>query len=475
MIRRLALFILLTVFLIQPYYGYSSSEASDSKSVANHQSSPAAYLPMVAKSAIVNRESIFGALMPFLNASNGLDLMTLAHSYWAPRDLYWKNLQPAEGTMNWAGVADREQEFLTAVRAGYNVILILDQTPDWALKPGFACGAVAQDKLAAMGDVLYEIVARYSAPPYNIRYYQISNEPDAAGIIGCWGDVNDAYYGGGYYGEMLKVVYPRIKAANPNAQVLVGGLLLDCDPVNTPGQCTGDFEYKARSSRFFEGILRANAGNSFDGVTFHAYDYYTGPGTFNNGNWNTDNTTNGPSLNVKAAFLRSVMDQYGVTGKYLMNTEVALLCGSVGNEPPCLEDALQQTKSAYVVQSYVGAMASGLKANVWFYAVGGWRASGLINDSLQPNPAYYAYQFSAVMLGKASFVKKVVVPGNNFFVYEFTNGGMKIWVIWSVDGQPGTFSFSEMPVALFDMQGSPLGASTERTIDWKPVFAVFRQ
>jgi hypothetical protein len=39
-------------------------------------------------------------------------------------------------------------------------------------------------------------------------------------------------FGGEYYGNMLKIVYPAIKSADPQAQVLVGGLLLDCDPVN---------------------------------------------------------------------------------------------------------------------------------------------------------------------------------------------------------------------------------------------------
>ena len=36
------------------------------------------------------------------------------------------------------------------------------------------------------------------------------------------------YYGGGYYGEMLKAVYPQIKAVNLQSQVH-GWILLDCD------------------------------------------------------------------------------------------------------------------------------------------------------------------------------------------------------------------------------------------------------
>ncbi len=54
-------------------------------------------------------------------------------------------------------------------------------------------------------------------------------------IFGCWGDPNDkTYYGGEYYAEMLKRAYPAVKAANPQAIVLNGGLLLDCDPRYPP-------------------------------------------------------------------------------------------------------------------------------------------------------------------------------------------------------------------------------------------------
>ena len=46
-------------------------------------------------------------------------------------------------------------------------------------------------------------------------------------MFGCWDDPEDAYYGGEYYAEMLKVVYPVIKEADPEAKVLFGGLLYE--------------------------------------------------------------------------------------------------------------------------------------------------------------------------------------------------------------------------------------------------------
>jgi hypothetical protein len=83
---------------------------------------------------------------------------------------------------------------------------------------------------------MHDLVARYSVPPYNVKYWELWNEPDVdpalAGLIGgdipfgCWGDSTDPYYGGGYYAEMLKAVYPRIKAADPQAQVARGRIAL---------------------------------------------------------------------------------------------------------------------------------------------------------------------------------------------------------------------------------------------------------
>src|SRR5512145_713220 len=114
------------------------------------------------------------------------------------------------------------------------MIAIIGSTPTWALKSGYTCGAVSQAALEEFGDFVFDAVQRYSAPPYNVKYWELWNEPDVVNYLGCWGDEADPYYGGSYYAEMLKVAYPKIKAADPEAQVLTGGLLLDCDPVNPP-------------------------------------------------------------------------------------------------------------------------------------------------------------------------------------------------------------------------------------------------
>jgi hypothetical protein len=64
------------------------------------------------------------------------------------------------------------------------------------------------------------MVAHFSASPYNLIYWEMGNEPDVAVIdgewvYGCWGETGDEYFGGGYYGDMLKQVYPIMKTTHP--------------------------------------------------------------------------------------------------------------------------------------------------------------------------------------------------------------------------------------------------------------------
>ena len=153
---------------------------------------------------------------------------------------------------------------------GIQPIIEVQFTPTWAQKvPGYSCGPIREDKLAAFANFMEQVVLRYgSASPYRVRYWQLGNEVDLApqevatdNIYGCWVDLNDPGYGGGYYAEMLKVVYPRIKAADPNAQVMMGGLLLECDPYNAD-PCTN--ERRKKSGYFLQGVLDAGGGDYFD-------------------------------------------------------------------------------------------------------------------------------------------------------------------------------------------------------------------
>ena len=301
-----------------------------------------------------------------------------------------------------------------------------------------------------------QLVDRYKDPPYGVKYWQIWNEPDApvndsSNPYGCWGDPNDtANYGGDDYGAMLQVVYPAVKSVDPDAQVLIGGLLLDCDPEGGCSQGTAPPE----SALFLKGILTSGAGGSFDGVAFHAYDHYAGElGTYGNSNWRSSWSGQGPVLAAKAAFIREVLADHGVTGKYLMNTETAVLCGANGDPPgqgPCSSDpasTFERTKADYVAQTFAAAQAGGLKANIW-YNVFGWRNSGLLNNDHTTRPAYDALAFARLTLPNPSFLgglSEADVGGASVLGYKFTQDGRQIWLLWSVSSFPQAITLPSTP------------------------------
>ncbi len=365
-----------------------------------------------------------------------------------------------------------------AANRGLEVILIIRGTPAWASAvSGPPCGPIRREYLSDFASFVREAVERYSAPPFNVKYWELGNEPDIAPVhvpfgnpYGCWGDRRSPDYGGAYYAEMLKEVYPQIKAADPEAQVVLGGLLLDCDPLTPPETAPGSGVRKdCTASKFLTGVLENGGGDFLDGVSFHAYDYYFGElGEYSNPNWHSAWNTTGPVLIAKSRYLRSLLTQYGYPDKFLMNTEVAILCGRTGSEGPCLTDRFNQTKAYYLAQAYAAARAEDLKANIW-YSLLGWRASQLANQSLQPAPAYRAYQFSASRLQHAAYLGEVAdypsIKG-----YEFYGNGKRLWILWSQDGSAHTVVLPFTPVGVYDTFGNPLPVSGSIEATWAPVY-----
>jgi hypothetical protein len=274
---------------------------------------------------------------------------------------------------------------------------------------------------------------------------------------------------------MLKAVYPQIKAADPEAQVLVGGLLLDCNP-NIEGMCG----QASNQPRFLEGILRHNddndGGNYFDGVSFHAYDFFGGElGDYVSPKWDSTEAT-GPVVIAKAEYLNSLLNNpdFGAPGKYLLNTETALVCGGAFDSPgtpPCESDptsAYELTKAYYVPQVYSAGQALGLRANIW-YSVHGWRNSDLLNFDLTKRPAYTAYAFARNMLLDAVFVRKIdEFP--SVMGYEFTDGNRVIWVIWSTDRTNHSITLSSLPDKIFDALGATIPISNPLQVGLKPLY-----
>lgn len=390
------------------------------------------------------------------------------------RDIAWRDIEPVQGEYHWEALGQLETELRNARAANVTPILNVQMTPDWAqgVRP-YACGPIRRDKFDAFADFMVQLVERYgSGSEYNVRYWQIANEPDiAVGIVGpdsvfgCWGDLNDPYYGGKYFGEMLQVVYPRIKAADPNAVVIMGGLLLECDPytMTVPDTCRN--EERLKSGYFLEGVLIGKGAENVDMIDVHNYglldmnlparmtDYY---------NWS--GPQGGTGIPEKVAFVRRLLEKYGRPDLPIMISEVALKC-----ETP--SDDCQDVGSAYIPRAYAEGYGLGLHGMIYYALITEFMYKGLLLEDHTPKKQYYAYQYLGSQLSWVEHVGPVTqfsgVEGQEF-KQSFIR---RLWILWSADGTDQTITLPDDFVQAFDKYGNVVPVADQKlVVGWSPVY-----
>lgn len=381
----------------------------------------------------------------------------------------WRNLQPNENDpIDWSKLAAFENELRLLQQNRVRPIVTIIDFPYWATIPTArtdgqpsSCAPIRSEKLEAFGQFMRILADRYKAPEYNVHIWEMGNEPDVDpnwledpnSPFGCWGDKNDPFYGGRYYGEMLKVVTPQIKSANPKAEVWIGGLLLD-SPNSAPEQ--GKPEY------FLKGILEAGAAPYFDVVPYHLYTSYTKQiidyDLFGNGKWQNL----GGGVLGKARFLRQIMSEYGVSKPVFLN-EMGFACPNdwtkwdwcVGEGNPPQE--FFRLQADYIVRSIPRGMSEGISGFIWYTLDGpGWRYSGLLDhDNKSPKPVYHAYVQLEKML-RALKYHSPVSYGEGIEGYAFGPKG-HVEVLWS---KTNAVVAVDVPTAGFqaayDRDGAPL-------------------
>jgi hypothetical protein len=290
-------------------------------------------------------------------------------------------------------------------------------------------------------------------------------------VFGCWGNADDPeYYGGRQYGEMLKVVTPVIRQADPKAQVWIGGLLLD-RPIANSG-C--GLPSCGRPEWFLKGILQAGAGPYFDVLAYHAYLYYGGPKVdpdiLTTSIWYP--TWGGITVG-KARFLRQILQSYGVNNKSLSSNETALLYPS-----GIPEESFYQAQADHVVRSYTRALAENISSLFWFTLEGPeWRYSGLLNHG-NPNPSFIAYQQLIQRLNNARFIGTVTYNAI-IEAYAFDNRQQKIQVVWTKMDQTIEVQIPGAKfIAAYSRDGNPItptpsGQDYLLSVGFSPVYLVF--
>lgn len=93
---------------------------------------------------------------------------------WVRSDLPWPNIEPQKGKWVWGG-ADGTIKKVEGM--GLQFLPMVGYTPDWAAANPADKGKGPAKNPQDWTDFVEQVVARYSAPPYNLRYFQVWNEP----------------------------------------------------------------------------------------------------------------------------------------------------------------------------------------------------------------------------------------------------------------------------------------------------------
>ncbi|MCS6801352.1 MAG: hypothetical protein RMM58_02665 [Chloroflexota bacterium] len=411
---------------------------------------------------------------------------------WVRTFLTWEEIEPVQTsppTYNWAS-ADQAIRLLR--EQGVNPLVNIVDPPTWAAFP--TCGPF---RTAAMQNRWLQFVRaaveRYKQPPYNVRYWVLYNEPDfriqnpndkfgGGWGGGCWG--NHA----AEYGALLRATYPVIKAADPQAIVVMGPLAADgCEP--------------SFNCAFLREVLdpaKGNAAGSFDMVSFNYFPFYRR-------NWEQFGT----SLLGKAEGFRRTMAEFGTVKPIIVAETGIVLDGT---------PATEQAQANYVAQALTLALAdngrgdgNGVQIAVWFTLRDSddpndrW---GLLTPRGEIKPSFRVFQTWVKELAGARLLRNESEPtyGNSparrcdtgpFFCdalqkYVFAVGDEEKWVLW-IDSGPQRHGDRyrtdatrtvELPadrlVVVRDMMGGLLpvtrrGATAILTVTESPVYVTLRR
>lgn len=369
---------------------------------------------------------------------------------WVRRNaLRWSEIEPVRGAgyrWNTPSVRALERQLVEASQRDLRAILVVHSSPHWAVTPyGADCAPINAEFYDDYVRFLSEAVRRYSGPPYNVRFWELGNEPDAYvfssdAVFGCWGQPEQELYGGQAYGELLKRAYPAVKAIAPKAQVLNGGLLLD-----EPYVASTD---AGRSARFLEGMLEVGAGNSFDILAFHSYSFYAGT---------PDGTTG--SVDWKPGYLRNLLARYGLS-KPLFNTEGALLCVEVS-------DACRNAQAHAIGRLYVRALRDELMGFVWYlYSGDGFHNTSLVDVALPGGrrPAYAAHRQATTALAGYSYGAAVSGLPSGVEGHRLVRSGEAQIVLWANSVTPVALSIGAASnLRCADWNGQSIACSVDAT------------
>ena len=373
-------------------------------------------------------------------------------------------IEPAD--YNWTAY-DTQMDL--AASLGFEIMITMGHNPMWAAS--FRRGPVDCVPLTRFTDYVSAVVTRYSAPPYNVKFWALYNEPDVVGFTrpgftDCSGD--SWAYGFGdegveynglngpeHYAAHLQAAYNTIKAIDADAVVMNGGVAYDSF-VSEGGYFNEDF---------LDLIFTAGAGNYMDAMNFHFYPQHAP-------RWET--LTGLPGVMGKTQAIRDIMTTHGLEKPFVCS-ELGESSGYGGSDP-----RTEDTQAIVVVKQFTRAVAAGNMIGIWYnmndypdpIAFG---EHGLLDyPSFSAKPSLDALETLATLWPGFEFtgvLSNTEMGATNLEGYLFWDqpGGEALYILWSADGSAQTITLPPGVTAVVDKFNDPVTYSSTLDIDEQPV------
>jgi hypothetical protein len=356
-----------------------------------------------------------------------LDALVESGAGWTRLHIAWEDLQPDSPAFDPSWLAWYDERLELVADAGVRIIATVAGAPHWAAD--LPCAPIHADRLDEFGQFVGDLVRRYKGAPYNIRHWELMNEPDSTWRVedtnglGCWADANTDQ-DGRVYKDMLAVGYRAIKEADPGATVLMGGVAHDwfTEP-----------PYNGLFDRYFpDDVMRYGGGASVDVLNVHYFrDWHAewerwDPGSEDRRNgWLPAPTCGdlfdgegmayeawGVDLHAKATHFSNRLSTCFGVDKPLWVTELA--------EHGFAGDAASLAGQArYVIQGYARGLAAGV-VNITWYALTSPNdpyEQGLLYGDWTPKPAFHAYQTMTSELAGYEYIRSPEIADGEAYTF----------------------------------------------------------
>ena len=299
--------------------------------------------------------------------------------------LPWQALQP-NGPDDWNTTYFPDALLQQELRAGVEVVGLLQDTPAWARRDPAAGQASIPSGLDlawndagnSWGRFVGNIVARYRG---RVNQWIIWNEPefrptDQGGSYVAFAGTDADYY------RLLKVAYQAAKAANPDASIVLGATSYWID------RTSGRRQFLDRMLDLAAADPEAvGADGFFDVAALNLY-------------WSFDD------IRRVGAEYRASLEAHGFRDKPLWLTETNAMPydDPVTPKEPDGRRVTREQQSAFVLQAYATALASGYERVMWNAMVDGDTAGeiwGLLRNDGTPRAAFQSYQVVTTWLAGA--------------------------------------------------------------------------